>query len=669
MAQNTEKLLQEAKGYFELYEYEKTIKVCRDILLSDNSLDAKIQLAESYRLSNNFEQADYWYRQIMPLVGSNPTHKLNHAFTLQGLGKYDDAKKLFVEYAKFDIWGETLSKGCDMAAQLNRMNDKYQIQNLIAANSSGNDFGATPFGNGVIYCSDAGSGKSSNSWQAYGNFLDIYYSEKQWNQDLSPPQKLKGKANSSLNDGPIYLTGDGFKLYITRAISYKDKKMGINATRLGIVESDIMPGGIWAEPTVFQHNSPAYTVAHPAITPDGQTFLFASDMPGGFGGTDLYICTKIDTFWSQPLNLGQNINTPGNELFPFILADGTLFFASNGQAGLGGLDIYEAKRKGSQWTKPRNLGAPFNTNYDDFSYIVNPQRTEGYFSSNRPGGMGNSDIYRFLSEEAIIPIETGLPVPLTLTDVVIDNKLNDRAGIGKLPFKAGDWTILPQIAADLDKLVAFLNQQPELKIEIAAHTDSRGDDFMMQDISQKRADAIREYLFLRGIAPERLTATGYGETRLITPCPNNTPCAEAQHEANNRIEIKALEVSGKAVPQLPHNMPIDTANLLASVNTSLVDTVNAIPPDLSYVLYAGPYKEVDNITYYSFLELNTPTDLEYTDKGMMLVLGPYPTIADSELFEQYAKQRGAKRTEIRTLSKGAEIPGWNTKRLKKMGVK
>ena len=188
--------------------------------------------------------------------------------------------------------------------------------------------------------------------------------------------------------------------------------------------------GKWAALEPFYLNSPDYSVGHPAISPDGKILCFASNMPGGQGGSDLWMCVRNETGWSAPQNLGPEINTAGDEVFPSLQADGSLIFASDMLPGFGGLDIFFARHQDNKWVKPENAGLPLNSSYDDFAMNYAPGTKIGFFSSNRPGGQGSDDIYAFRElekpeppkPEPPSPVVIEPPKPMFITGLVKDKK-------------------------------------------------------------------------------------------------------------------------------------------------------------------------------------------------------------------------------------------------------
>ncbi|OWY20053.1 hypothetical protein C7N43_33630 [Sphingobacteriales bacterium UPWRP_1] len=689
------KMLKQANGYFDAYAYEQAIPIYRDILLRDNLFEVKLKLAEAYRFINDYDKAEYWYRQIIAqLPADQPVHKLNFARVLQSNGNCGEAKKWFVEYGRSDALGTELAKGCDMVEQLNEHAYDYEVW-LLPLNTKYAEFAPVLFNDGILFSSnrqDIMKGKPAKGKKDAANqYLDLYYSKRQPGNAYTPPQALKGGVNSQFNDGPMSVcTFPDTTAIFTRNAFFNGKKQRseTGALLLSLYTAKYLPDGKWTNVGKFKYNNVedeldntrTYSMTHPSISDDGQTLYFVSDMEGGFGGTDIYLCTRLDSTWSRPVNLGPQVNTAGNELFPYIHADGTLYFASNGHPGLGGLDIFYTNYGRKTWIEPVNMGAPFNSNRDDFGLALSPDKQWGYFTSNRPGGFGSDDIYFFSSLPAEDAAGQDAKESVAFQQPAITNTLlNEALGMNKIRFKPGDWNLTSDAGKELDKLVNYMNDWPEIRVEIGAHTDARGNDFANMEISIKRAEAVREYLMLKGISPARVMTKGYGEQQLLNHCANGVECPDELHQQNDRIEVKVIFIQGVAglsVPQqteMPAEQPAQPENqpvLVAPVAVPELEE-SVLPPQgatYSYKVFIGPYKNVDNDTYYTFAELNTAIDLQYTPEGMMIVLGPYASIAESEEFEKLAKERGAKKTRI-TVYSGSEPSSMTVKQLKKMGVK
>jgi len=211
-----------------------------------------------------------------------------------------------------------------------------------------------------------------------------------------------GEGNSKFHESNAAFNLDRTKVYFTRNTFYENKK-GLSTDRklkLSIYIADVSSSGIWSNIVPFPYNSDEYSNGHPTLSLDGKKMYFSSDMPGSIGRSDIFVCdiTASGTF-TLPISLGGNVNTPGRDTFPFIAPDGTLYFASDGHVGLGKLDIYKTDSDELELAAVQNIGEPFNSNRDDFSYVINDNMLEGYFASNRPGGKGDDDIYYFSSKK------------------------------------------------------------------------------------------------------------------------------------------------------------------------------------------------------------------------------------------------------------------------------
>ena len=209
---------------------------------------------------------------------------------------------------------------------------------------------------------------------------------------MNEPKSFSGKFNQTYHDGPASFARHDSILYLTRAEKGKEKKDNDNfrTDRLKIFYSHYT--GSWSKTEPFFLNSDNYSIGHPVLTPDGNTIYFVSDMPGGLGGTDIYSCQWNSAQWEQPVNLGPTVNSFGNEMFPAINGN-QLYFASNGFAGFGGLDIFKSTFTDGKWSKAENVGLPINSSFDDFAMVLDSRGKKGFFSSNRPGGLGSDDIY------------------------------------------------------------------------------------------------------------------------------------------------------------------------------------------------------------------------------------------------------------------------------------
>jgi len=404
--------LQRANKEYEKYNYEVAIPMYLEVLDKIDAPEAKARLAEAYRRTNNWKEAEFWYGQIVNLPDAKTIYYLYYGMSLQANGKCDLAKEWFEEYARLepdDVRGKLLSQACtkdEIETLINKCNSCYEIQ-TVPINTKYDDFAPTVFGNGLVFASERDEGgavKRIHEWTGYP-FLELFYTSVD-TLDLAnfeftyekKPKEFNRKLNTKFHDGPVSFSKDQKSIYITRN-NYFERKRGKDdegVTRLKIFIGKKEGKKKWGELTGLPFNSDEYSVAHPTVTDDGNKMYFASDMPGGFGGMDLYYTELDGGQWGPPINLGPRINTEGHEVFPYYhSATGKIYFSSNGQVGLGGLDIYSSKEIDGLWSAPSNIGAPMNSKWDDLGITLNDNETFGYFTSNREGGKGRDDIYSF----------------------------------------------------------------------------------------------------------------------------------------------------------------------------------------------------------------------------------------------------------------------------------
>lgn len=287
------------------------------------------------------------------------------------------------------------------ANKLYEKGGEVKIINTTPINSPNLEFSPAYYQNGIVYITSRYT-QGKRDKKINETFFELFYAELDGNGIPSNPQSFSMEVNSQLHEGPVTFDRDGKVMYFTRnntkkGVQKADKK-GI--TRLKIYAAKRGPFD-WQDIQELPFNSDDYSCAHPSLSADGTKLFFASDMAGGFGGMDLYMVEKNGDNWGKPINLGKDVNTDKNELFPFMHSSGNLFFASNGYPGVGGLDLYMIDIKGKKWGNVTNLGEPFNTPADDLGLILNPEGTRGYFTSAREGGSGKDDIYLIEAPDGI----------------------------------------------------------------------------------------------------------------------------------------------------------------------------------------------------------------------------------------------------------------------------
>lgn len=399
--------IKKANRMYNLYEYSRAIPYYLKASKSNNDKtkkEATLKLAESYRLVNNSQEARSWYKRCLQYNDIDPIHYFYLGQASRTLQEYKEAEVAFRKYAALvpdDPRGELFAGYCANMDEWLSLQSPAEVKNATNLNSRYSDFGPAFYKNGIVYTSDRNPSLIENHRYGWTNFnyLNLYqstpkYFEDYWG-DMGQPVVMSSQFNQTFHDGPASFIQNGKKMFLTRTTKHagNKKQEGILTYLLKIFSADIHDGK--TEFKAFPYNNDQYSVGHPSVSSDGNTMIFVSDMPGGIGGTDLYKSTLSNGTWTVPVNLGEKLNTSGNEGFPTLVNDTLLYFSSDAHPGYGGQDIYISRLIDGEWTDPENLHAPINSSYDDFSIAVSNDLSSGFFSSNRTGGQGSDDIYAF----------------------------------------------------------------------------------------------------------------------------------------------------------------------------------------------------------------------------------------------------------------------------------
>jgi len=631
--------LQKARELKDKYEYIAAIAMYKEYMQTGQlNTEEKRDLAGCYLLTGDTRSAEDWLGQVVSSGENTADDVLHYAEVLKTNGKYSEAEAQYKSYGKLQPSmkekSEQAVRSCEQALAWMGDPDYYELTNADMFNSENSDFGLIPFEGGYILTSDRKlKGRMYTSEDIYGwtgkPYLQLLYvhdknGQKNYTEEIA-------NLNNRYHNGPGVVDKNTWTIYYTRTKMVKLTKKPLNCdptswydnsttkdyvNRLEIYYSKYADGK-WDQPTIFQYSDPkSYSVGHPALSPDGKIMYFISDMAGGYGGTDIYYCEKFtDGTWSSPKNAGNVINTAGREMFPYVGSDGTLYYSTDGIAGMGGLDLYYSKGSKDSWSAPQNMKYPFNSPKDDFSICFTGTGT-GYLSSNREGGKGEDDIYSFMpsppktlvmtvvtkekldsNRVAILPgvnvqIADNENQPVTVTggtnqkyyatvdcnkeykvkgtkdgyftgekvlttscttrhDTVAIEVLLEKIVINKaivlnnIYYDYDKWDIRPDAALELDKLVKILSENPGISIELGSHTDSRGKEKYNQTLSQKRAESAVAYIVSKGIAGERITAKGYGESVPLNKCVDGVECTEEEYQLNRRTEFKVTSIGKK----------------------------------------------------------------------------------------------------------------------------
>lgn len=306
-----------------------------------------------------------------------------------------------------------------------RPNRSIVLRNTNSINTEALEFSPVLYQNGLVYVSSRY--KSGEVDEKIGEtFFELFYSEMDRNGMPTKPENFSVEINSQLHEGPVSFNKAGDLMYFTRSNLENGLTKSDSKGRVGLKIYEAERGYFdWENVRALSFNSDEYSCVHPSLSADGKRLYFASDMPGGYGGMDLYVVQKLGSHWSKPINLGPEINTDRNEVFPFIHESNMLFFSSNGHRGLGGLDIFMIDLGQRKWGNLINLGRPFNSPNDDLGLILDESGHIGYFASNRNGGFGKDDIYMFEAPDGIKGIT--LPNDVQATIVVYDASTSKRS--------------------------------------------------------------------------------------------------------------------------------------------------------------------------------------------------------------------------------------------------
>ncbi|MCY7351775.1 MAG: OmpA family protein [Cytophagaceae bacterium] len=713
-------------------QYEEFLRTGRNVQPAERK-EALTRLGYSYRRMQDSRNAERVYTDLIKEFEDVESEAyLYYAQSLAQNGKYRESQKVYSKYGEMqaaDLRGKRFTVSYMDMSRFYQDSSSYKVD-YLPINSRQADFSPMYYKGGLTFVSareEGGAIKRIFNWNQTP-FLDLYFAPDtaelrrvmepvsrggaaiggsfnstqvaeaaQEQKPLTKTEIFSRTLNTKYHEGPMTFNKPQDFIVFTRNNYNKSKsdKSSEGINKLKLYSAGLNGRGKWAGVKELPFNSDEYSTGHPAFAPDDSKLYFVSDMPGGFGGTDLYVVEYQNGQWGTPVNMGKEVNTEGNEMFPFIDPNGNLYFASDGHEGLGGLDLFYAEMKeGIVLKGVDNLGAPINSDKDDFGFISTADRSSGYFSSSRKKGVGDDNIYYFRktckqlnvivydavtrapmegvqlrtvingenqelrqtamngtvglclqsgSEYEFKAIQEGYAAnsvkystrtnssghqtslaiylqktnsqllrgivrseytqqPMAGVEVTLENEKDGSAQkvvtgsdggyefdvkpganhqitakkdnyatnknvlsktkkgpktietetglfgqdevfkIDNIYYDLNKYFIRPDAAAELNRLVPVLKQNPDMKIEIRAHTDSRSSDVYNVRLSENRARAVVDYLVARGIPPGRLVANGYGESELVNECGDGIKCDETQHQENRRTEFKVVAV-------------------------------------------------------------------------------------------------------------------------------
>jgi outer membrane protein OmpA-like peptidoglycan-associated protein len=385
------------------------------------------RLADANRNIGNTEEVERWLKKLIDRKAEEPEDIFNYSQALKSNGKYLLAEQWLKEYSELRPEDGRVNIQVSLLEYIQflmRDSANYELLN-VAINTPGSDMGPALYQDRLIFSSTSIGAKpgATYKWNDLP-YLYMYSAQIGSYGDLSGVEPFAPKLKTPYHDGPVSVDSKNSVIYFTRNSYVKGKtstsKEGVNNLKifLGRLEE-----GEWKMTGGFRYNSNEYSVGHPSIEKTGNVLYFASDMPGGYGKSDIYFSVFSNSQWSKPFNLGPKINTEGNEFFPFISNDGIVYFASDGHGGLGGLDIYFSVPERGVFNSIENMGYPVNSSRDDFGLVLDSTGVKGYFTSNRVGGKGNDDLY-FLKIKRVPVIIRGVIKDRDTRDVLSDAKVD-----------------------------------------------------------------------------------------------------------------------------------------------------------------------------------------------------------------------------------------------------
>lgn len=577
--------LSDANEQFERGEYFEASKSYRKIYNSLTKREQRplrgevaYQLATCYRKLNQAARASAAYQNAIRYQYPDSMAFFWLGRSLQAEGKYTqaiEAYNTFMEWRPDDRLAEEGLRGCRLAIEAkDKPKSRYIVREAKIFNSRRSDFSPMYLDKTlqqIYFTSSNEKATGENKSEITGmKKSDVYYAKKNEKGEWQRPEPAEGELNSEFDEGIVSFSPDGQTMYLTVA-----RRMPNANTSVEIFTSRRSDAS-WSQPQKFEITGDTLSAfGHPAVSPDGKYLYFASDMPGGFGGKDIWRINLNERRGSLE-NLGPQINTPGDEMFPYVRTDSLLYFSSDGHPGFGGLDIFKAtlNSTGDRWSID-NMGLPLNSPGDDFG-ITFGEGESGFFSSNRGDGRGYDHIYSFELPDLKITISGWVvdkddePVPKAVIRIVGNDGSNQKeiarddgsfrfslqrgvkyvmlAGAEgylnvKQEFESDDAEEDAEYAVDfilasinkpqvvenifydfdkatlrdeskeaLDQLVVMLKENPSVTIEMGSHTDRWGSEKYNEGLSNRRAKSVVDYLMAAGIDPERLTWKGYGKS-------------------------------------------------------------------------------------------------------------------------------------------------------------
>jgi peptidoglycan-associated lipoprotein len=380
--------LRKGDNYYDNLAYASAIKHYDKLYSKNKDCRVERNLADAYLRTGKISEAEQIYARIVTRKEPAAMDYLNYGRVLMGVDKHQEAIpwiNKYLEYNNKDVVAQMMLAACKSVNERFRDTTLYDLTPILTEDFA-NTFSVVEYRDGIVFTADKEVFRPGRKSMWTGNsYVNLYYMEKDEQGNWLPAEVLKGDISGPFHDGPATFSKDGKTVYFTRSNYFRRQlKTGENnVSNLKIFKASLVDGK-WKNLEEFPYNSDDYSVGHPSLSADGKTLYFVSDMPGGFGGTDLYKSELVNGKWSKPENLGSGLNTRGNEMFPYIHEDGSLYFSSDSHSSMGGLDVFISHLgAGGTWATPENLNYPVNSTRDDFAFTINKETSTGFVTSSR----------------------------------------------------------------------------------------------------------------------------------------------------------------------------------------------------------------------------------------------------------------------------------------------
>jgi len=471
--------------YADVFDYAKANSILENLDAKGKATPADLRrLAVNYRKIGEPKKAEYAYTRLMATGAQVPEDILNYADQLRANGKYKEALEWYGNYAALrpdDPRPKAYLANPDVFDRMLRDSASATIR-TVPINSPQADLGMSVLDELLLFSSARGEGVGGSRSYAWDNepFLNLY-SALLKGETAEEPMVMRKDVNSRYHDGTVSYDSTAKRMYFTRnnlfyGVQSKSERGDLN---LGIYYTNVLTGEFgqpeWSALIPASFNDPEFNYGHPAVSSGGQRLFFVSDRPGGQGGTDIWFCEKLGEQWGTPQNMGTKVNTPGDEMFPFLRRDSTLFFSSTGQPGLGGLDLFRTKLRADGPGAIFNLGYPMNTHYNDHSLML-INDSAGFFSSDRPGGQGSDDIYGCTVRPPMVflagrVIDSVTKQPIEGATIVLKDETGEHVKRYTLTSSAGGRFSIDAEYHERYLLVANMNGYYQLEMTVLTDSD------------------------------------------------------------------------------------------------------------------------------------------------------------------------------------------------------